>query len=117
MVFKLLMSIMLMCSSSLIATAESLKILGLFPHPAISHFHVFHPIMRGLADAGHDVTVVSHFPDENAPANYKDLHLPSTDSLTNAIDLEVYVPVIEVTLCFKMLRLNIFLSVFVVNKI
>lgn len=70
-------------------SSSSLKILGLFPHPGASHFHFFHPIMRGLADAGHDVTVVSHFPDKNASINYKDLKLPETNLLTNSINLEV----------------------------
>jgi len=31
---------------SLVASSDSLRILGLFPHPAISHFKFFHPIMR-----------------------------------------------------------------------
>ena len=72
-----------------VGCTNSLKILGLFQHPGVSHFHFFHPIMRGLADAGHDVTVVSHFPDKNAPSNYKDLVLRKTDILTNSVDLEV----------------------------
>lgn len=73
---------------STIDSVESLQILGLFPHPGASHFHFFHPIMRGLADAGHDVTVVGHFPDKNAPLNYKNLKLPATNLLTNSVDLE-----------------------------
>lgn len=75
----------------LIAFVPSLNayaILGLFPHPATSHFNVFQPILRGLADAGHDVTVVSHFPDPNPSKNYKDLVLPG-ETLTNAISLQV----------------------------
>lgn len=72
-----------------VGCTNSLKILGLFQHPGVSHFHFFHPIMRGLADAGHDVTVVSHFPDKNAPSNYKDLVLKKTEILTNSVDLEV----------------------------
>lgn len=68
---------------------SSLRILGLFPHPGDSHFHFFHPIMLGLAEAGHDVTVVSHFPDKNAPPNYKDLKIGGQNSLTNTVDLAV----------------------------
>lgn len=45
--------------------------------------------MRGLADAGHDVTVISHFPDKTAPNNYKDLKLTNTNLLTNSVNLEV----------------------------
>lgn len=68
---------------------NSLKILGIFPHPGLSHFHFFHPIMRGLANAGHRVTVVSHFPDKNAPENYIDMPLTATELLTNSVNLEV----------------------------
>lgn len=68
---------------------DSLRVLGLFPHPGISHFHYFQPIMRGIAEAGHNVTVVSHFPDKNPHKNYKDLTLTGLDLLTNAVDLAV----------------------------
>lgn len=72
---------------------NGLRILGLFVHPGLSHFHFFHPIMRGLAEAGHDVTVVSEFPDPNPPKGYKDLVLSKqgglSDGLVNAVDLDV----------------------------
>lgn len=73
----------------LIDSSNGLRILGLFPHPGASHFHFFHPVMRGLAEAGHDVTVVSRFPDKNPPSNYKDLQLTGIDLLMNTIDLAV----------------------------
>lgn len=66
-----------------------LNILGLFPHPAISHHKFFQPIMRGLAEAGHQVTVVTHFPDKNPPPTYKDLVLPSANTLMGSVDLNV----------------------------
>lgn len=66
------------------------RILGLFPHPGASHFHFFHPIMRGLAEAGHEVTVVSHFPNKPALENYKDELLSElNDGLVNAVSLDV----------------------------
>lgn len=68
---------------------QPLRILGLFPHPGLSHFHFFHPIMRELALQGHNVTVVSHFPDAKPVANYKDLPLSGMTSLTNSVDLDV----------------------------
>lgn len=73
----------------IIGKCESLRVLGLFPHPGASHFHFFHPIMRTLADSGHDVTVVSQFPDSDAPSNYKDLPLNQFKLLTNSVDLAV----------------------------
>lgn len=66
----------------------ALKVLGLFPHPAISHFRFFEPVLRGLAAAGHDVTVVGLFPWHDAPANYHDVVIPG-EVLTGAIDLQV----------------------------
>ncbi|SPP79043.1 2-hydroxyacylsphingosine 1-beta-galactosyltransferase [Drosophila guanche] len=67
-----------------------LKVLGLFPHPGVSHFHFFHPIMRSLAEAGHDVSVVSHFPDKNPVARYKDYPLTGIEKLTNSVDLKMF---------------------------
>ncbi|KAH8412371.1 hypothetical protein KR009_001525 [Drosophila setifemur] len=71
---------------SLVVCGDSLRILGLFPYPAISHFKFFHPILRGLAEAGHSVDVVTRFADEQPPKGYKDLLLPSAN-LTDAISL------------------------------
>ncbi|XP_031639046.1 UDP-glucuronosyltransferase 1-3-like [Contarinia nasturtii] len=73
-----------------ISTSNSLRILGIFPHPGESHFRFFHPILRALAEAGHEVTVLSHFPDNDAPENYKDLLLTNTTLLTNAVDLKMF---------------------------
>lgn len=74
----------------LIAATCGHRILGLFPHPGLSHFHYFHPIMRALAEAGHDVTVVSHFPNKPPMDNYKDELLSDPkDGLTNSVSLDV----------------------------
>ena len=66
------------------------RILGLFPHPGLSHFQFFHPVMKSLAEAGHEVTVVSHFRNEKPIENYKDELLSGKqDGLKNAITLDV----------------------------
>ncbi|KAJ6648179.1 UDP-glycosyltransferase UGT5, partial [Pseudolycoriella hygida] len=85
MEFQVIVGILVM--TTIIPELSGLRVLGLFPHPGASHFHFFHPIMLGLAEAGHNVTVVSHFPDKNAPSNYKDLVIGGQDSLTNSVDL------------------------------
>lgn len=72
-----------------LASGHGYRILGLFPHPGLSHFKVFHPIMRGLANDGHHVTVVSYFPDDNPLPNYQDLRFEGQEILTNAFSLEV----------------------------
>lgn len=87
-----LLAVLVLSSFCLVCPpADGLRILGLFPHPGVSHFHFFHPIMRGLAEAGHNVTVVSHFPEAKPHKNYKDLPLTGLDLLTNAVDLAVCV--------------------------
>lgn len=80
--------LLLLCPAALHA-GRPLKVLGLFPHPGVSHFHFFQPIMNALAETGHDVSVVSHFPMKNPPAHYKDYPIVGMDKLTNSIDLKV----------------------------
>ena len=66
------------------------RILGLFPHPGFSHFEFFQPIMQALAEAGHEVTVVSQFPNKEPHENYKDEVLNDIGSgLLNVVSLDV----------------------------
>ncbi|KAJ8719643.1 hypothetical protein PYW08_011818 [Mythimna loreyi] len=55
--------------------ACSLNILGIFPYQGKSHFIVFRVYLRELAKRGHNVTVISHFPEQDPPANYNDISL------------------------------------------
>jgi glucuronosyltransferase len=79
-------------------SSEGFRILGVFPHPAISHFRAFQPLLVELAALGHDVVVVSHFPDTNAPDNYRDLVLDQSDIMTSTASVEE-VSAIEI-LCY-----------------
>ncbi|XP_069682309.1 UDP-glycosyltransferase UGT5-like isoform X2 [Periplaneta americana] len=56
-------------------SADTYKILGLFPHVAKSHFLMAEALMKGLAGRGHQVTMVSHFPQKNSISNYTDISL------------------------------------------
>ncbi|XP_004533802.1 UDP-glucuronosyltransferase 1-3-like [Ceratitis capitata] len=67
-----------------------LNILGLFPLNGFSHFQFFHPVMRGLAAKGHNVTVISYFPDKNPPPSYRDLPLREGEILMNSVDLKTF---------------------------
>ncbi|EDW76574.1 uncharacterized protein Dwil_GK14593 [Drosophila willistoni] len=71
------------------SVVSPLKILGMFPHPAISHFQFFHPIMRGLAEVGHTVDVMSPFPDRQPLPGYTDYLLPMAN-LSNAIGFDSF---------------------------
>lgn len=41
------------------------NILGLFPLPSKSHFVMFERLCKKLAEAGHNVDIVSHFSNKN----------------------------------------------------
>ncbi|KAJ9574475.1 hypothetical protein L9F63_008363, partial [Diploptera punctata] len=56
-------------------SVNSYKILCLFPHVAKSHFIMAEALMKGLALRGHEVTMVSHFPQKTPLKNYKDINL------------------------------------------
>jgi glucuronosyltransferase len=81
-----LLLIALLCAT----TISSHRILGLFPHPGLSHFHFFQPVMKALAEAGHEVTVVSQFQNLEPIENYHDELLPGGGhGLLNFVDLKV----------------------------
>lgn len=83
---KYLLFVLLIALGSRIS--ESYRILGLFPHPAISHFRAFQPLLIELATLGHEVVVVSHFPHKNAPENYRDLVLDQSDIMTDSAPVD-----------------------------
>lgn len=45
--------------------------------------------MKALAEAGHEVTVVSHFPNKEPIENYKDEALTGKQDLKNFVNLDV----------------------------
>ena len=96
-----LVAIVILALSELLTLANGLRVLGIFPHPAVSHFNAFRPILKGLADAGHDVTVLSHFPDKRSEGlNYHDIVLDQNEIMTESV------PVSEVSLIFHIYKLK-----------
>lgn len=47
--------------------AESAKILGVFPFPGVSHYILASKIMKGLAEAGHDITMITPYKLKDPP--------------------------------------------------
>lgn len=56
-----------------IVSNSSYNILGIFPMTGKSHILFFQPILKGLAEKGHNVTVLSHFPLKENLETYKDI--------------------------------------------
>jgi hypothetical protein len=49
--------------------AHSARILGVFPVASPSHYILGNSLLKGLAEKGHDVTIVSPYDDEDPPRN------------------------------------------------
>ncbi|XP_062550717.1 UDP-glycosyltransferase UGT5-like [Armigeres subalbatus] len=73
---------------------HSAKILGVFPTTAKSHYIVGSSLMKALASKGHEVTVISPFPQQKPLKNYRDITTtkiwpvvqPMLDDLLNVAD-------------------------------
>ena len=66
---------LLMLALMPMAMIRAAKVLGVFPFPSRSHLIVQKALMLELARRGHEVTVVSSFPENKAIPNYTDIEL------------------------------------------
>lgn len=66
---------------------NSLNILGIFPYQGRSHFMVHRVYLRELARRGHNVTVISQFPEKDPPNNYHDISLTKDKELVGGNEL------------------------------
>ena len=51
-------------------SAEGARILGVFAYPAKSHFTFNSAILKSLSNVGHEITVITSFPQDIAGENY-----------------------------------------------
>ncbi|XP_075232024.1 UDP-glycosyltransferase UGT5-like [Lycorma delicatula] len=71
-----------------INNVNSSKILGIFPFGAKSHYIMFEPLMIELANRGHEVVVISAFPQEKSVPRLTDISAKSyLQSLVNNLDI------------------------------
>ncbi|XP_018328632.1 UDP-glucuronosyltransferase 2B30-like [Agrilus planipennis] len=65
------------------------KFLGLFPLPIRSNFLMYETIFKGLADRGHEIDVLSHYPQKTPVKNINDIDISgSIPSLDNNVSIE-----------------------------
>lgn len=57
------------------ACVNGYKILGVFPCSSRSHYYLGHALMKGLAEDGHEVTIVSPFTQTKPIKNYTEVLL------------------------------------------
>ncbi|KAJ8954687.1 hypothetical protein NQ318_011379 [Aromia moschata] len=74
---KYVLRVILLIAVSACTPARCARILGVFPFAARSHYILGNALMRGLAEAGHDVTMISPHEEKNPPQNgsYRDVVL------------------------------------------
>lgn len=54
---------------------QSHNILVVYPHPGKSHFLIYEPLFTALAAKGHNITVISYYPQKKSVPNYRDIVL------------------------------------------
>lgn len=69
LIMNVIAFVLLLCSTWL--NVGAYKILSVFPIPGKSHFLMGNALMEGLAEAGHEVTVIAPFQAKNSYKNYK----------------------------------------------
>lgn len=52
---------------------EGLKVLGIFPFGSSSHFAIGNSIVKALHKVGHEITVISPYPQKKPLANFRDI--------------------------------------------
>lgn len=75
----------------IVVHAGALKILGIFPHNGKSHFFVFRRLLLALAEKGHEITIISYFPEKNPPRGYREIILDKPlYPVTEAVDVAAF---------------------------
>lgn len=89
LVFSVMSVLLFRVCNTVEDAAKKSRILGIFPHPGMSHFAVFYPIMNELAEKGNDVTVLSYFKNKKEHPNFHHVQLGGMEILTNSFDINV----------------------------
>jgi len=55
------------------------NILAFLPSKARSHYGAFEPLLKELAEKGHNMTVLSPFPMKNPPSSYHHIQVEDED--------------------------------------
>ncbi|XP_055384246.1 UDP-glycosyltransferase UGT5-like [Condylostylus longicornis] len=71
--------------ASICMITNGYKILGVFPTMAKSHYIVGSSLMKGLAEKGHEITMISPFPLSKPMKNWRDIPTPGILEKTKAL--------------------------------
>ncbi|CAH1160293.1 unnamed protein product [Phaedon cochleariae] len=74
----------------LISTScHGLNILVILPHVGKSHQLVFEPLLKQLALRGHNLTVITRFPQKKTTANWRDINIGDNEVTTEILEMGV----------------------------
>lgn len=81
---------LLLVAVGALSTANGANILGVFPINGRSHWVVYEALMKALAARGHNVTVITSFPQKTPMANYTDIDVSASfPSAVNTISVDI----------------------------
>lgn len=71
---------------TIFSSVSNYRILGVFPIPGRSHYFLGSALLKGLAEAGHDVTIISPFKDSEYPSlskngSYREIVLENIEDI------------------------------------
>ncbi|XP_072933728.1 UDP-glucosyltransferase 2-like [Epargyreus clarus] len=66
-------------------SVKALNILGVFPNQEQSHWFMYEKYLQYLAKKGHNLTVITHFPQEEVIPNYYDVDLGAKNKVTEEV--------------------------------
>lgn len=72
------------------APVTAYHILGVFPTMATSHYKLGHSLMKGLAMAGHNVTVISPYPLNRPIPNYRSIVVKGTNQFWAGKNISIF---------------------------
>lgn len=84
-----ILSLTILCVSC--SSTNAARILGIFPTTAPSHYNLGNALMMGLAEAGHNVTMISPFEEKSPPkeGSYRDIVLTGFSEISSECFLSV----------------------------
>lgn len=81
---------LLLVAASIFSAANSANILGVFPINGRSHYVVYESVMKALAARGHNVTVITSFPQKTPVANLTEIDVSATfPSAVNNVGIDL----------------------------
>lgn len=84
--------LLLVAFVSALSAADGANILGVFPVNGRSHWVVYESLMKALVARGHNVTVITSFPQKTPVANYTDIDVSKTfPTVVNSVNFNIMI--------------------------